>query len=226
MSAEHGGVWTYQYQPAKTMNDVDLQRQLGFCNPKTPKYFDNTYVQQDGCTPSGLMDVSSCLPGKPRIYISAPHFYGSHPALRQALNGISEPTSDDGTVLGIEPKAGAVVFAQQKSQLNVGIINGSLASLNNMSAHIVPIIWLNESAIFDEATRAQLMQLQSIFALVGTLSVILYALSAVCAFVIAFSAIGRLRQRSDDLVLLLQDDEDNLSNRGENDAHEDPPQTD
>lgn len=101
--SSYQGVPVYLYHPAKSMNNIELQRELGFCNPNTPVYFNNTYIQSKGCLPIGLMDVSSCLPGNPNIYMSQPHFSGSPAALREALIGMREPNSkNDGTEIGIE----------------------------------------------------------------------------------------------------------------------------
>lgn len=72
------------------------------------------------------MDVSSCLPGSPHIYISQPHFYGSPPQVRRALNNVSEPNQNDQTFLKIEPTTGAVIEVKQRSQINLGFITGKL----------------------------------------------------------------------------------------------------
>jgi hypothetical protein len=125
--SSYQSVPVYLYHPAKSMNNIDLQRELGFCNPDTPVFFNNTYIQQKGCLPAGVMDVSSCLPGNPKIYMSQPHFLGSPAALRETMIGMHEPNpKDDGAEIGIEPATGAVVFAQQKTQLNLGVTNGRL----------------------------------------------------------------------------------------------------
>lgn len=124
---DYEDVPVYLYKPAKSMNNIDRQRELGFCNPNSPIYFNNTYIQPKGCLPSGLMDVSSCMPGNPKIYISQPHFYGSSAALPDSVIGMRAATfENDETVLGVEPATGVVAFAQQRTQLNLGVINGKL----------------------------------------------------------------------------------------------------
>lgn len=72
--------------------------------------------------------MSSCLPGNLNIYMSQPHFYNSHPALREALVGLHDPSQEeDETVIGIEPTSGVVVFAQQRTQISLAVMNGNLA---------------------------------------------------------------------------------------------------
>lgn len=40
------GIPTNIYHPSKSMNDIDLQKKLGFCNPNSPIFFKDTYVQE------------------------------------------------------------------------------------------------------------------------------------------------------------------------------------
>ncbi|KAI6215453.1 hypothetical protein M3Y94_00386700 [Aphelenchoides besseyi] len=199
------GVPVYLYHPAKSMNDVERQRELGFCNPQTPTYFQNTYIQHNGCLPAGLMDMSSCLPGNPRAYISQPHFYGSNSALRDALRGMPEPTKSDDTIIGIEPASGVVTFAQQHTQLNLGLINGTLSSFANMTSRIIPIIWLNDSAVFDTDTRAQLLQLSNYRSYSFGFSLAFYVFAFICTLSIVGIYIVRRRQESDIEHTLLED---------------------
>jgi len=213
-------VSVYLYQPAKSMSNVDRQRELGFCNPKSPVYFNNTYIQQRGCLPAGVMDVSSCLPGNPKIYMSQPHFFGSSAALREALIGMRLPNiDDDGTVIGIEPISGAVVFAQQRTQLNLGVINGGLFSLKHLTSQIIPMVWFNETASFDSATRAQLLGLDHVRSRTLVVGILFYVLmaAAIVGFV-SLLVVQRLRSQSDHFEhrLLFTDEEE------EEDAHREP----
>lgn len=45
-SLEIDGIFSNTYHPSKSWNDISLQRKLGFCNPQSPVYFNNTYVQE------------------------------------------------------------------------------------------------------------------------------------------------------------------------------------
>jgi hypothetical protein len=40
------GMHVYVYRPGKSMHDPMLQKEMGFCNPDTPVFFNNTSVQQ------------------------------------------------------------------------------------------------------------------------------------------------------------------------------------
>ncbi|KAI6177366.1 Lysosome membrane protein 2 [Aphelenchoides bicaudatus] len=210
--SSYQSVPVYLYHPARSMNNVDLQRGLGFCNPNSPIYFNNTYIQQKGCLPAGVMDVSSCLPGNPRIYMSQPHFLGSPSALREALVGMREPNSkDDGTEVGIEPSTGAVVFAQQKTQLNLGVTNGRLIALKNLSPQILPIVWFNESASFDPDTRDQLLGVTHLRSRTFLAGIVLYLLfGSVLIGLIAMLVMRRLRSQSENIEhrLLFSEDEE------------------
>lgn len=49
------------------------------------------------------MDVSSCLPGSPRIYISQPHFLDTPHELWAAMEDLAPPSENDRTFVDIEP---------------------------------------------------------------------------------------------------------------------------
>lgn len=184
----------YTYGPASSMHDIDLQKANGFCNPNTPRYFNNTYIQPKGCAPVGVMDVSSCIDGNARIYMSQPHFFGSHPALHDAIEGLAPASEDnDNTVLGIEPATAVVVFADQRTQLNVGVINGGLPSLKAMGPRIIPLIWIRELATFDAATRKQLLMLTGIRGGVFVASIVSFLLF--CSAFVGTGIIIVLRSR-------------------------------
>ena len=121
------GVDTYEYTPAVTMNDIEYQRSLGFCNPLSPIYFADPDIQPRNCSPKGLMDISSCAPNNPRIYISQPHFYGSPSALVNAIDGLARPNENDKTYVLINPFAGVVTEAMRRSQINLGVLPGKIS---------------------------------------------------------------------------------------------------
>ncbi|KAH7731575.1 CRE-SCAV-3 protein [Aphelenchoides avenae] len=141
---------TYRYSPSASTNDMALQKAMGFCNPNSPEYFNDTTVQPKGCSPQGIMDISSCVPSSPRIYVSQPMFLDAPKALR------------DATFIDIEPVSGVVVQALRRSQLNVGTLHGNLDMLKNLKTTIVPIIWMNETALFDQDTRDELHRLTTV----------------------------------------------------------------
>uniref|UniRef100_A0A914DUQ4 Uncharacterized protein n=1 Tax=Acrobeloides nanus TaxID=290746 RepID=A0A914DUQ4_9BILA len=153
------GIPAYRFSPCTSMNDPLVQRTQGFCNPKSPVYFKNESVQPVGCAPISLMDVSSCMPSSPRIYISQPHFLDAPKEIHDAIQKLAPPTENDRMFVDIEPSSGAPIRANSVSQVNVGLLNGNLSFLKNMSNAIVPLLWLNETAMLDADTHDQLMTL-------------------------------------------------------------------
>uniref|UniRef100_A0A914LXH1 Uncharacterized protein n=1 Tax=Meloidogyne incognita TaxID=6306 RepID=A0A914LXH1_MELIC len=149
------GIPVFRYSQPKNFLDVETQQIQGFCNPNAADYFHNSSIQKSGCAPSGLLEMSTCLPGQPRILWSNSHFLNAPSAL--LLEGMNLPSiKNDYSYFDIEPITGVVVGVQQKSQLNLGMLRGDLSITRNMRDLIVPIIWINESAIIDSKTREQL----------------------------------------------------------------------
>uniref|UniRef100_A0A915EI23 Uncharacterized protein n=1 Tax=Ditylenchus dipsaci TaxID=166011 RepID=A0A915EI23_9BILA len=184
--AEVDDLPAFKYIPAKSMNSVAIQRAKGFCNPDSPRFYNDTNVQEEGCAPAGLMDVSSVEPGNPRIYVSQPHFYNSPKELGESIVGIAGASlENDQTFFNIEPLTGVIVSAAGKSQLNVGVIKGNLRAFANMKDLIVPIVWMNESALIDAGTKAQVMRAVSAIHLTFVWGVILIALGASLVFTFA-----------------------------------------
>lgn len=94
-------------------------------NQRTKEYFLICYLEK--CSPAGLLDLSSCVPGNPRIYASQSHFLNSPNALVNSVVGMAQPSLiTDQTFLDLEPLSGVIVNAERRSQLNVGVLNGKL----------------------------------------------------------------------------------------------------
>jgi hypothetical protein len=202
------GVDTYEYSPAKSMNDVEYQRSLGFCNPLSPIYFADPEIQPRNCSPKGLMDISSCAPNNPRIYISQPHFYGSPTALGSAIDGLARPTENDRTYVLINPFVGVVTEAMRRSQLNVGVLPGKIPELSKLKPAIIPIIWLNETAIFDEETRGLLTQV-SFFTKISTfVGIIVLSLGSFLILLTIGTFLVKKYYRKVDEPLITDDDEE------------------
>uniref|UniRef100_A0A1I8C0J0 CD36 family protein n=1 Tax=Meloidogyne hapla TaxID=6305 RepID=A0A1I8C0J0_MELHA len=152
--ATTSNIHVFRYSQPKNFLDFENQQMQGFCNPNAADYFHNSSIQKSGCAPSGLLEMSTCLPGQPRILWSNSHFLNAPEAL--LLKGMNLPSINDYSYFDIEPITGVVVGVQQKSQLNLGMLRGDLSITRKMRDLIVPIIWINESAIIDNETREQL----------------------------------------------------------------------
>lgn len=155
------GVPSWRYAPPLDLYDPALPQNRAFCNKNgMPRYFDNTTVQIENCLPAGLIDLSRCQAGNPRVYLSNPHFYNSPMELWHSVTGLSVPTaSNDLTVVDIEPTAGVPTQAKRIMQINVGMVKGSLSVTENTTNVVVPVLWMNETAYFDQGTRDQLINI-------------------------------------------------------------------
>lgn len=151
----------YRYSPPEDLYDPAIPKNRQFCNSKgMPRYFDNTTVQIENCLPAGLIDLSRCQEGNPRVYLSQAHFYNSPKEVHQAVLGLSAPShANDETYVDIEPISGVVIRAKKIMQVNIGMVNNVLGITKNMKNVIVPVLWINETVIFDKGTQDQLEQI-------------------------------------------------------------------
>lgn len=157
------GVPSWRYVPPADLYDPKRPENRGFCNKVPggiPRFFVNTTVQIENCLPAGLIDLSRCQSGSPRIYLSNPHFFNSPMELWHAVSGLAVPTqSNDLTFVDLEPTAGIPTQAKRIMQINVGMVKGSLSITENTTNVIVPVLWMNETADFDQGTRDQLIDI-------------------------------------------------------------------
>ncbi|KAI6204984.1 CD36 family protein [Aphelenchoides besseyi] len=174
----------FEYSPSPAMNDIAIQSALGFCNPNATQFFDDSSVQEWGCAPPGLMDMSSCIPGA-QFYIGQPHFLGSPKQLRRSVYGVRKASRKEATKLYIDLLTGTPIRAQQTYQLSVGVVNGSLTPLIDLKKLIIPVIWINESANYDQNTRDQVLRAQTVLRTIifGSLGLYIGALVLLILFI-------------------------------------------
>uniref|UniRef100_A0A8R1HZ51 CD36 family protein n=1 Tax=Caenorhabditis japonica TaxID=281687 RepID=A0A8R1HZ51_CAEJA len=213
------GVPSWRYIPPQDLYDPALPQNRAFCNKAgMPRFFDNTTVQIENCLPAGLIDLSRCQSGSPRVYLSNPNFYNSPKELWHAVTGLAVPSpSNDVTYVDIEPVAGVPARAKRIMQINVGMVKGDLSITKNTTNVIVPVLWMNDTAYFDDATRDQLYEIFKAkhFSFIGgvvCLSLGLVAWLAVFVVIIAYT-----RQANDDEYgrLVLEDDDDEVPPQNE-----------
>ncbi|CAI2349440.1 unnamed protein product [Caenorhabditis sp. 36 PRJEB53466] len=207
------GIPSWRYVPPADLYDPALPQNRAFCNKNgVPRFFDNTTVQIENCLPAGLIDLSRCQSGSPRVYLSQPHFYNSPMELWHAVSGLSVPSAaNDLTSVDLEPTAGVPTQAKRIMQINVGMVKGSLSVTENTTNVIVPVLWINETAYFDQGTRDQLLDIfnakhYSFIGGVVSLSLGLIAWLAVFVVIIVYT-----RQTNDDeygRLVLEEDDEE------------------
>ncbi|KAI6207210.1 hypothetical protein M3Y99_01863300 [Aphelenchoides fujianensis] len=82
------GITALSLHPSPEMNDVGVQMDEGFCNANGTRFFRDPRVQQPGCAPAGLMDISSVIDAP--FLVGRPHFGGSPSAVRTAVGGVRE----------------------------------------------------------------------------------------------------------------------------------------
>lgn len=131
--------------------------------------------------------------------------------LWHSVTGLSVPTaSNDLTVVDIEPTAGVPTQAKRIMQINVGMVKGSLrftyyeieisnnyrffSVTENTTNVVVPVLWMNETAYFDQGTRDQLINIFNAkhYSFIGgviSLSLGLIAWLAVFVVIIVYSVI-------------------------------------
>ncbi|KAF8360042.1 scav-3, partial [Pristionchus pacificus] len=156
--SEYLGVNSWRYSTPISMYDPTLPDNHIFCHvDSTVEYFNDTEVQPKGCLPAGMIDLSKCQPGEPRVYLSQAHFYMSPDKVRTAVEGVDEGKAErDTTYVDIEPTSGVPIYAKRVMQVNVGMKKGNLNKLSATHNVIVPVFWVNETASVDPETRNQL----------------------------------------------------------------------
>ena len=136
------------------------------------------------------------------------HFYGSPTALGSAIDGLARPTENDRTYVLINPFVGVVTEAMRRSQLNVGVLPGKIPELSKLKPAIIPIIWLNETAIFDEETRGLLTQV-SFFTKISTfIGIIVLSLGSFLILLTIGTFLVKKYYRKVDEPLINDDDEE------------------
>ncbi|CAB3401826.1 unnamed protein product [Caenorhabditis bovis] len=204
------GVPSWRYTAPSDLYDPAIPANRDFCNKHgTPRYFDNTTIQIENCLPAGIIDLSRCQAGSPRVYLSQPHFYKSPKELWHAVSGLAVPSdANDNTYVDLEPNAGVPTQAKRTVQINVGMVKGSLSITENTTNVIVPVLWMNETAFFDDGTREQLSSIFGVkhYSFIGGVASLLVGVLtwlAVFVVIIAFS-----RQEPDEYGRLIFEDDD------------------
>ncbi|CAI5446435.1 unnamed protein product [Caenorhabditis angaria] len=215
------GVPSWRFIPPADLYDPKIPKNREFCNAKgTPRFFENTTIQIENCLPAGIIDLSRCQAGSPRVYLSQPHFYNSPKELWYSVTGLDIPSaSNDNTFVDLEPVSGVPTQAKRIMQINIGMVKGNVAIVKNTSNVIVPVLWMNETAYFDEGTRDQLIGIFNAkhFSFIGgiiSLSLGLIGWLAVFVVIFVYS-----RQSDDDEYgrLVLDEEEQGENNEAAND---------
>lgn len=207
-----GGVPTWRFITPPELYDPTLPENKGFCNPDSPRFFDNE-TQPDGCLPKGFLDMSSTQLGHPRIYMSGSHFYNSPSTVYKIFDNFTEPSAKhDEAQYDIEPITGVIVRVKQRSQINIGMLSSNLKILSKMRNMIVPVLWFNETVCFDNGTRDELLNslvlVRTTTNIVG-IALLTLGLVLLAAFIVLLVVDECLKKDSDDEEQLIVNAEPN-----------------
>ncbi|KAK7079347.1 hypothetical protein SK128_013894 [Halocaridina rubra] len=143
------------------------------------------------CRPS-MINVSPCRKGAP-VVMSTPHYYQGSPEDLTYVEGLNPRAEEHETYLDIEPNTGVTFRAAKRIQVNMPLRRYSnLPSFRNVPDVIIPILWVNESAVVPlERTEALHRTLTLPFTLVKVATGVLIALGIIL-IVVALVKLGLL----------------------------------
>ncbi|XP_063591608.1 lysosome membrane protein 2-like isoform X2 [Penaeus indicus] len=142
----HFGIHVYRFIPPRDMLEDPLinHDNLCYCTPDI-----------DHCLGAGMLNMAPCAMGAP-IVMSTPHFYQGDEVELAKLVGLNPRKEEHETFLDVEPRTGVTMKAAKKIQINIPLKPyGQFPSFKNVPEVIFPILWVNESAVVDEATAQE-----------------------------------------------------------------------
>jgi lysosome membrane protein 2 len=158
---------------------------------------DNAGFCIPNCLPAGLLNMTYCIPDAP-VIMSPPHFYQTDSSVLNLVDGLA-PSDDCRTELNLEPTTGLVLNAQKKLQINMGVepVSGFPDMAKLPPVLYLPYVWLNESAVVDEESAAQLRSSVVLAARFKSISpIVLYALGGVLMSICILILVIVLMKRS------------------------------
>ena len=94
-----------------------------------------------------MVNLSPCKKGAP-VIASTPHFYMGDEETIGAVEGLSPNKLEHETYVDVEPNTGVTFRAHKRIQISMPLKRyDSIASLAKVQEVILPILWLNESAV-------------------------------------------------------------------------------
>uniref|UniRef100_A0A2P2HY80 Lysosome membrane protein 2-like n=1 Tax=Hirondellea gigas TaxID=1518452 RepID=A0A2P2HY80_9CRUS len=97
-----------------------------------------------------MVNLSPCKKGSP-VLASTPHFYMGANESINAIVGLNPSKFEHETFLDIEPNTGVTFQAHKRIQISMPLKRYSaLSALSKVKEVILPIVWLNESALVPE----------------------------------------------------------------------------
>ncbi|XP_047426322.1 lysosome membrane protein 2c [Mugil cephalus] len=143
------GVPGYRFvPPSKVFANVSVNPDnAGFCVPA------------GNCQGSGVLNVSPCKQGAP-IIMSSPHFYEADEKFAQDVFGMKPDKEQHQTTIDIHPLTGIVLQAAKRLQINVYLEQmPRFSQTGNVRTVVLPVVYLNESALIDDASAKKLQMI-------------------------------------------------------------------
>lgn len=130
---EHGGLELLRYSlPYEVLGNL----------PENQCYCSDNFT----CRAS-LVNLSPCRKGAP-VITSTPHFYMGDPDIVSAVEGLNPNKEEHDTYVDVEPNTGVSFAAMKRIQISMPLRRyADLPELVNVQEVILPMLWLNESAI-------------------------------------------------------------------------------
>ncbi|XP_038139578.1 lysosome membrane protein 2c [Cyprinodon tularosa] len=113
-------------------------------------------VPAGNCLGSGLLNVSMCKQGAP-IIMSSPHFYQADEKFVKDVFGMRPKKEEHQTAIDINPLTGIILRAAKRLQINVYVEKiPDFRQTENVPTVILPVVYLNESVLIDDASAKKL----------------------------------------------------------------------
>ncbi|KAG9280477.1 platelet glycoprotein 4 [Astyanax mexicanus] len=162
-------------------------------NPHNKCYCTN-YEATKNCTMAGVLDIKTCT-GSP-VFISLPHFLHGSPDLLEVVDGLRPDDVEHKTFLDVEPTTGFTLRFAKRLQINMGYGPSKEIKILNQIKHntLLPILWLNETAMLDDETADRLKT--ELFGRVAMLEVVQISLIVIGAVLCVLCLIGICVQHS------------------------------
>lgn len=136
-------LWRYIAPPSYLANATENPDNIGFCTPES------------NCLNSGMLNISTCqivdffhIP----VSVSFPHFNLAAQVYKDSVVGLDPVEDEHQTTVDKEPYTGLVLQVAKKIQLNMYIQPiGEFEATKDITPVFVPLFWVNESAVVDDA---------------------------------------------------------------------------
>ncbi|XP_072310857.1 lysosome membrane protein 2-like isoform X2 [Eucyclogobius newberryi] len=180
------GIPAYRFTPPRSVfaSREENPANEGFC------------ITPQECLGTGLLKVSPCRKGAP-VVASFPHFYLADEKYVTAIEGISPERIHHQTFLDLNPTTGVIVRANKRAQVNI-LINkiGGFIKTRPLNETIIPVMFLNESVVIDEASAARVHKLLLIVTLMSNFPLIIVALGAIMLAVLIVLLVQDRKQKT------------------------------